>query len=294
MKKIIPVLLFFCLKSFSQDTLPKFSLVTLKGEKAQISWTNPFTNCIQLSIQKSYDSLRFFQTVFSTPSPELPQNGYIDNNYIPQIKTYYRIFFVLDDGNYFFTESKSVPKYTQQTFIKPKPTASEVKRTNQIIDSTSKPVNLITPPNPGALPAKRIFSVYKRSTDSLVKVLDEVKFYRFKDSIATKTKDTLFSYDNDIIIWKPFVPKPLWKASTNIFTTDKGYLQIVLSKAKQHKYQIIFFDESNHEIFSIKQVKQEKLILEKSNFTHAGLFYFKLYEDGVLIEENKFYIDNDF
>lgn len=294
MKKIAPILLFFCLKSFSQDTLPKFSLIALKGDKAQISWTNSFNNCIQLSVQKSYDSLRFFQTIFSSLSPELPQNGYVDNKYIPQMRTYYRIFYVLEDGRYFFTQSKSAVKGNSEIIIKPKPAIDDDKQNTQIIDSTLKPINLITPPNPDAIPIKRIFSIYKRTTDSLVNVFDETKFKKFKDSISTKTKDTLFAYDNDIIIWKPFVPKPLWKASLNVFTTEKGYVLISLAKTKLHKYHIVFFDESYKEIFSIKQVKQEKLILEKSNFLHAGLFYFELFEDEKLIEKNKFYIEKDF
>jgi hypothetical protein len=122
-----------------------------------------------------------------------------------------------------------------------------------------------------------------------------VGFQKFRDSISLKTKDTLFAFENDIIILKPFVPKPLWKASVNIFTNNKGFVSINLPEAsKNHKYKIIFYDETNTEVFRIKQLKQDKLVLEKSNFLHAGWFFFELFEDDTIIEKNKFYLDKDF
>jgi hypothetical protein len=143
-------------KSIAQDTLPNFSLAILKGSKAQISWTNPFSNCIQLSVQKSYDSLRFFQTIFSTQSPELPQNGYVDNNFIPQVKIFYRIFYVLEDGKYFFTQSKA--QSSEKSIVKiaiPNKT-EDIKPNNIPID-----IKLIDKPTPDSFPRKRLITIYK-------------------------------------------------------------------------------------------------------------------------------------
>jgi hypothetical protein len=139
-----------------------------------------------------------------------------------------------------------------------------------------------------------MFSIYKRNTDTLFNVLDEVKYRKFKDSIALKTKDTLYAMENDMIIWKPFVPKPLWKSSLNVFTTDKGYVLIELPNYKAHQYKIVFYDDKQQEVFRIKQLKQAKLMLEKSNFLHAGWFYFELFEDDKFKEKNKFFIESDF
>ena len=288
-----------CFKSLAQDTLPRFSAVILNNTKAQISWTNTYPNCTQISVQRSYDSLRFFQTIFSALSPELPQNGYADNNYISQIKIYYRIFYVLEDGSYFFTTSKTASKFGANKIgekITDTDKQKDENNNNPIVIDTANysSINLINSPNPAPLPIKRMFSVYKRSTDSLYNVLEEKFYHKFKDSIAHKTKDTLYALDNDIIIWKPFVPKPLWKPSLQIFTANKGYVVINLPLTKTHKYRIIFFDENDQEIFRIKQLKQEKLMLEKSNFLHAGWFHFELYEDEKLKEKNLFLVEKDF
>ena len=289
MKKFVSILfLFICYNSFAQDTLPSFSAVILNNNKAQISWTNPYPNCTQISVQRSYDSLRFFQTIFSALSPELPQNGFADNNYISQIKIYYRIFYVLEDGKYFFTNSKTAKRFDGNKKV-------EVNENFVAADTSSiRQINLINSPNSAHIPLKRMFSIYRRSTDSLYNVLEEKLYYKFKDSIAYKTKDTLYSLENDIIIWKPFVPKPLWKPSLHIFTAEKGYVIINLPLARTHKYRIVFFDENEQEIFRIKQLKQEKLMLEKSNFFHAGWFHFELYEDEKMKEKNYFFIDKEF
>ena len=298
MKQIFFLLLFFLfIKSYSQDTLPRFSAAIVGADKARISWTNPFDSCTQISIQKSYDSLRFFQTVFSSLSPELPQNGFIDNNFLPQVKIFYRIFYVLADGSYFFTKSKQATKNVSTTIIAK--IDSTPKKQQKIIENTERifefnPINITKDTIVKPLPEKRLFIVYKKTIDSVFKVLEERLYKKFKDSIATKTKDTLFSLANDMVLWKPFVPKVLWKPSTNIFTDDEGYVTIHLTQSKLHKYSIIFFDDEGNEIFKIKQLKQEKLILEKANFIHQGWFYFELYEDEKLKEKNKFFLERDF
>jgi hypothetical protein len=291
MKKLTSIIcILLASKSIAQDTLPNFSLSILKGSKAQISWTNPFSNCIQLSVQKSYDSLRFFQTIFSTQSPELPQNGYVDNNYIPQVKTFYRVFYVLEDGKYFFTKSRAQSSEKSIVKISIPDKTEDIKPNNIPID-----IKLIDKPTPDSFPRKRLFTIYKKDRQTLLNVLDEAGFQKFRDSISLKTKDTLFALENDVIILKPFVPKPLWKPSLNIYTNNKGVVTINLPEAgKNHRYKIVFYDESNTEIFRIKQLKQDKLVLEKSNFLHAGWFFFELFEDDNIIEKNKFYLDKDF
>lgn len=284
---------FFILNSFCQDTLPNFSAVELSNGKARISWINPFTNCTQLSVQRSYDSLRFFKTIFTPFSPELPQNGFIDNNYLQQLKIYYRIFYVLDDGSYFFTASTSVSKTGSITEAGAGKKKNENAGNDRVVVAETN-LQLITPPNPNALPAKRMFSIYKRSIDSLWNVLDEASYLNFKDSIVTKTKDTLYTYENDIVLLKPYIPKPAWKPSLFIYTHNNGYVVVDIPDFKQHHYRIIFYDDNDQEIFRIKQMKQQKLVLEKGNFVHEGWFYFELFEDDRLREKNKFFVERDF
>ncbi len=146
--------------STAQDTLPGFTVRSLSKGKVQISWINPYQSCIQLAVQRSYDSLKFFQTIFSAQSPGLPQNGLVDNNAIPGSKYFYRIFYVVEGGNYFFTKSKSARAGLNGA---PEETPGAV---------TKKRINIdVITPTPYFPEDKKFVKIYNRNKDSLLFVL---------------------------------------------------------------------------------------------------------------------------
>ncbi len=278
----------------AQQPLPAFAANFLGGNKAQITWINPFPNCTQVSIQKSYDSTKFFQTIFTAQSPELPANGYIDNNYLPQIKTWYRIFYVTDSlGSFFFTKSQipSLPK--------PKSSLNSNITQQEIIKI---PVALLPPKNvedtsiaiPIVKPIEININVFYKNSDSLLNTFIPADFLRFKDSIALKTKDTLQSSKLYSYFLKPYVPLIVWKPSVYVFSTKKGAIEINIPKSKSHNYKLIVYDHSGKEQFRIKNILVQKVLLEKSNFPKAGWYTFELFEDDKLKEKNKFLVEKDY
>jgi hypothetical protein len=82
--------------------------------------------------------------------------------------------------------------------------------------------------------------------------------------------------------------------SMHVYTYKDGNVRINLPETDDKKYSIKFFEEDNSFVFEIKDVKQTPVLLDKANFYHAGWFKFELYEDGKLIEKNKFKITRDF
>jgi hypothetical protein len=82
--------------------------------------------------------------------------------------------------------------------------------------------------------------------------------------------------------------------SMHVYTYKDGNVRINLPETDDKKYSIKFFEEDNSFVFEIKDVKQTPVLLDKANFYHAGWFKFELYEDGKLIEKNKFRITKDF
>jgi hypothetical protein len=307
---------------YAQLALPDFQVTELTESKVRVYWKNSFSNCTQITIQKSYDSLKYFRTIFSSLSPELPENAFVDNDYLPELKNYYRILYVTDDGNYAFTVSKRpvMPKNAVShniliqtkdpiklnrliTINEPyvsKKDSSNIKRSD--VDSVSiepnydiKPkIHLLDSIKVSALPQKKIYLIYYRQVDSLYKILDEPSLNKFKDSIINKTKDTLYAYENDIFVWKKFIPDPIWQPSEYIYTATKGYVVIQTPLYKKHKYKLIIYDDENKEVLRIKHVKSDYLMLEKSNFIKAGWYYFELFEDEKLKEKNKFQLVADF
>ena len=306
----------------AQLALPDFQVNELTESKVRIYWKNSFTNCTQITVQKSYDSLKHFKTIFSSLSPELPENAYVDNDYLAQLKNYYRILYVIDDGNYAFTISKTPSKVGSSRnqvittkFADPirlnrlitinKPLfPNKDSNTNMINDSSYKEfeinknekpkIRLLDPIIIAPLPTKKMYVIYYRQADSLYKILDEFFFSKFKDSIIAKTKDTLYAYENDIIVWKQFIPDPVWQPSEFVYTATKGYVVIQIPLYKKHKYKLICYDDNNAEVLKIKHIKSDFLMLEKSNFIKAGWYSFELFEDDKLKEKNKFQLTVDF
>ncbi|MBC7902991.1 MAG: hypothetical protein H7Y27_06195 [Gemmatimonadaceae bacterium] len=304
---IFLVIVFSSLFSFAQDTLPKFTVVTRTADKVIISWSNPYGSSIkQLSIQRSFDSLRNFSTILTLPDPAVPQNGYVDSKFTNN-HMFYRLYIQLDSGKYLFSKSKrpvpdtvrvkqviAPPKVQDAPRIQeePKPKDSTTTESKPVIKKPEEPViEKVEPPKPVEKP-ERIIYIKKR--DTLINQIGEKSIRRFKDSIALKTKDTLTYATADTIVLKPFIPKEIYKPSKYIYTDKEGNVKIALPDALSKKYLIRFLEMDASQLFEIKQVRDTLLTLDKTNFINAGWYRFEVYEDGVLKEKHRLYIPKDF
>lgn len=273
---IFLVFIFSAITSFAQDSTFQFEVLNRGKKRIVIGWTNPFETCIQLNIQRSADSLSNFRTIYAAASPHLKTNGFTDVN-APDSNQFYRIFYVLQGGAYYFTEAKRA--------------ITNSKKTVEIQDDLITE-NPIVQPKPEK--TKVYISVINRQ-DSLLTRFEDRFYKKFKDSIIYRTKDTLFNLNDTLVKLHTFIPLEVWKPSKYIFTNKLGYIEINLPDFEIKKYCIIFYDdEYQNVLFEIKHIKDEVLILDKANFLHAGWFYFKLMEDDVLIEKNKFYLQKEF
>lgn len=81
--------------------------------------------------------------------------------------------------------------------------------------------------------------------------------------------------------------------SNRIFTSKENRLIIYLPAYQSKNYTAKFFDEGMNPIFELTNLKEEYLFLDKFNFPKSGIYYFDLYENGVLLEKNKFIIPKD-
>ncbi len=305
------IILLFCAvsKSSAQSAAIDFTVTDLGKGKVKINWKNTYVSCVQLAVQCSYDSLKFFHTILNTQSPGLPDNGFVYKNNHPDSKIYYRIFFVLNGGNYFFSRSKSISAETlpteepnaiisgqpEEIRIEDIPFLSRKRRVNSdIISSDNQILKKNSPTTLAKPPEKKFIHIYYHTKDSLIQTLEYPEYKNFKDSISTKTKDTLYAISRYDVILMPFVPKYVWKPSTYIFTNHNGYVAINIPDATEHHYRIVFLEEDGSLLFEIKHVKEADLILDKTNFVHAGWFKFELFEDEKLKEKNKLYLDKEF
>jgi hypothetical protein len=255
------VLMFISCFAKAQDTLPDFTIKDLGKDRIQVSWVNPYETVIQLNVQRSFDSLKGFKTIFSPQSPSLKENGFVDTKAPTGTKMYYRIFYVLAGGSYFFTVSK-------------------------------KPPSGVVMPGVAEVENQQLITI--RLKDVIIGQFNQQDYKRFRDSIIYQTKDTLFAISATEILIKPYAAKEMWRPSQYIFTTREGFINIKLPNTNTHHYRVVFFEEDGTQLFELGRVKESSLIIDKANFVHSGWFIFDLYEDGRLKERNKFYVARDF
>ncbi|MDE3253887.1 MAG: hypothetical protein KGO92_13855, partial [Bacteroidota bacterium] len=181
------------LRLHAQKQLPDFTVMELSRNKIQVSWNNPFPDCIQLAVQRSTDSSRNFRTLFSSQSPELASNGFVDTRPIAGVRNYYRIFYVRKGGSWFFTRSQYVqliPLPLQEN----KPSG----------ETTGLPT--IPKENPSSSGnAKKEISLFIKKV--LAYRFTETEYQAFRDSINHQTNDGLTRIGKNSILLRAERPR---------------------------------------------------------------------------------------
>jgi len=230
----------FPTKIFAQDTLPKFSVRNVGSNRIVVSWKNTYGMIKQISIQRSFDSLKNYKTILSVPDPMNKENGYADTK-APAVNMFYRLFIVFDGSSFMFSNPR-----------------------RPIVDSA-----IVTGQ-----------ALQKKSLDPFS--IDVNKPARGIDS---NLKSSNFDPKNKPNIWVP---------SIYVYTARDGNIHLNLPESDLKRYSVKFYDENDKYLFEIKDLKESSLILDKTNFYHAGWFKFELFADDKLKEKNKFYIEKEF
>jgi hypothetical protein len=295
----------FVLNLNGQDTLPGFSAITKSNGKVLISWRNSYAVVTQISVQRSSDSLKNFTTLLTLPDPTIPENGFVDNK-TPGPNMYYRLFILLEHSKYLFTKSKRAVSEDQaitENIPAPEEDIALTKLDNQRIyflqdNSQKDKLKITAPPHISERPKIELEKIYFiKEKDSLLSPIPEKQIRQFRDSILNKTKDTILFVRNDTVLIKPFVlkeVKEVYKVSAFVFTSKDGNVSISLPDATRKKYAVRFFEQDSSPLLEIKEIKESLLIVDKTNFIHAGWFRFELYEDGKLKEKNRLFIPKEF
>jgi len=297
----------FVLDGAAQDTLPAFSAILKENGKVIISWRNNYQVVNQISIQRSSDSLRNFTTLLTVPDPTIPENGFVDNK-AQGSAMFYRLFILLGHSKYLFSKSKRA--LSEIAVSSQKAATEEEEITLQKVDNQRifylqdnsnrlkpnvKITGKITPP----AEVKVEKTVFIKLKDSVIGKVSGKMISHFRDSVISKTKDTILFVHADTILIKSYIApvkevKEAYKISTYVFTGKDGNVNISLPDAARKKYTVRFFEQDNTVIVELREIKDPSLILDKTNFIHAGWFRFELYEDGKLKEKNRLYIPKEF
>ena len=135
----------------------------------------------------------------------------------------------------------------------------------------------------------RVFVSFEGGSYIITASARPVKEFYAADNALSEKYPWLVSNRDSSIVFPPSKPEITYPSNT-IFTAKDNNIIIHLVNAETKKYSAKFFDETEKFLFELTKLKEEYLIIEKVNFVHTGLFRFELYENGLLIENNKFQI----
>ena len=135
----------------------------------------------------------------------------------------------------------------------------------------------------------RVFVSFEGGSYIITASARPVKEFYAADNALSEKYPCLVSNKDSGIVFPPSKPEITYPSNT-IFTAKDNNIIIHLVNAESKKYSVKFFDETEKFLFELTKLKEEYLIIEKVNFVHAGWFRFELYENGLLIENNKFQI----
>jgi fibronectin type 3 domain-containing protein len=273
MKKLVLfLLLLHSMQVNAQDSLPDFSVVNKGNNRIIISWNNKFKQLKQITIQRSSDSLSNFKSIVSVPDPNNRQNGYMDSK-AQDDKMFYRLYILVDGSNFIFSK----PKRPVMENLAVKPEIIPTVDSSLAVDSSLiRVLKKIEQKNPDSALTVEEIQILKKYRNS--------KVTRIPDSISRKI-DAAIKIGN-----RPEIVIPL----NRIYSYGDGTVMITLKDYQQKKYSIRMYEDDDSFLFEIKSINAATLKLDKSNFYHSGWFKSELYDNGKLVEKNRFFIPKDF
>jgi len=256
-----------------QTTLPNFQVIQRNGVNI-ISWNNEIKEITQLIIQRSVDSLTGFRSIVSMPDPTTLTNGFVDRKSGSKL-FFYRIFYVMPGGRYVFTESQKpkveIPPPVIQPAIKNQPTPNPA------------PVIVTTDPT---ITKKEVQVIIKKQPDTAVSRLSLVyqkiglSQYNWRTITILPKTENLLNDDTFVL-------------SSLIYTNGEGNLIISLPDAPKNRFTLRVFREDKSLLFEMKHIRENQLLIDRSNFHNSGWFRYELREGERIRERNRFYIKPD-
>lgn len=266
------------LTGMGQETLPEFT-ASIRSGRTVISWTNPFEKVVQISVQRSQDSLFGFRTIVTMPDPTLAVNGFMDVS-APDTRQYYRIYVQFPYGRFFQTAVKRpsetsgspAPEGRLSQDVIPQPVEDRPSLTGQ--PSVSKPI----PELPRPEDVKDYENIVRRSKGVYVRKLPW-RHLQPGDPMPPETAEL-----------KVILPANLFTPSPFLFTNKEGNVVVAMPQRTAGRFSVHFFLPEGLPLFHFEMTKEPILILDKVNFQRSGWFDFEIRQDGRVKERNRIFI----
>lgn len=226
------VLLFVASSLYAQDTLPNFSVKNAGNNRIVIGWNNQFENIRQISIQRSFDSLKNYKTILTVADPTTPQNGFVDTK-ATNDHMFYRLYILLDKGVYLFSDAKK-PVIDTAKVEGREPFKPVVDTPVVLVDSLGRVIDTISKVNkkpvvPSFVPSKYIYT-YK---DGYVRI-------SLPDDPAKKYLIKFFDADNNLLFeLKDFPDRSFKLEKSNFYKAGWYFFELYENSELLEKHKFL-------------------------------------------------------
>ncbi len=267
----------------AQDTLPAFTAKEING-KTIIGWNNPDKELRQLIIQRSADSLKGYQSIMSMPDPTSFSNGYLAKS-TDSIRYFYRIFYVKPNGRYFFTNGKKAIKEIKQILPPPKSSPPAVGNPPLKV-IVSPPIVMPTSISPITETEKE---VVQEADNYIEEEVNSKKYERVQLNIPVSKIEDIEKISK-FIKKDSLVTENMFQPSAFIYINPGGNLMLILPNPEKKHFSFFVYKEDGPLVFNMKNIKESKLLIDRSNFMSSGWFNYELYDGQKPKEKSKFFI----
>jgi len=280
-KALLPLWLSLTLPGQGQEALPSFS-ATIRSGRTLISWTNPFEKVVQISVQRSADSLFGFRTIVTMPDASLAANGFMDVS-APDTRQFYRLYVQLPFGRFFQTGVKrpSLSDGNPPLSHTPLPIApSPLPPDRTPVGRPSPDGSAVTPPvaEPQAEDAADYEQIIRRT-----RMVPVRKFpWRYLEP-----GDPMAAAPRQLSV---VLPANLFTPSPFLFTNREGNVVVAIPQRPGGRFSVHFFLPEGTPLFQFDMQQEPILILDKVNFQRSGWFDFEIRHDGRARERNRIFI----
>ena len=281
--------------SAGQQPLPAFEVSDIGSGRVVISWYNQYPKTSQITIQRSFDSLRGYKSILTVPDPSAVQNGFADTK-ATNDHMFYRLYILLDKGQYFFTTPQQptkragavAPLVAPSAVLSTPVTASRTELTpTESQPAAAAATTKTSTPGLPAETARESNELRSPSSQFTVQKVEPViiKLDPSKMGDSAKVPFTV-TPQNDPDAYAP---------SLYVYAIPEGHVRIdVPNKKRYANYRIRFYEADKQFLFELKPLPAPSFLLDKTNFLHSGWFLFELYDEARLLERHKVFLEKDF
>jgi hypothetical protein len=305
---LLTVILFSSLAE-AQDPLPAFEVRDIGSGRIVISWYNNYPKIAQLTIQRSFDSLRGYKSILTVPDPAAVQNGFADTKAVND-HMFYRLYILLDKGEYFFTAPKQPVKQAAGAMGDTGPMATNTSYTTSTyapaggdpknsVALSSQPGNRANPTatdaTGGTLNAPQVTEEMKENNVTGAQTLEQFTVKKVAPVVIKLDPSKMGDSAKVPFNVSPQSDPDAYAPSLYVYAQPDGNIRIDVPNKKRYAgYRIKFYEADKQPLFELKQLPAPSFLLDKTNFLHGGWFLFELYEESRLVERHKVFLERDF